>query len=241
MQEQQKKKRGRKPKENSPSKSYFLEEQENAIKLYKSNISTYDKNRIFKSIIDPALKKLIKGVMGRPEYQKLGATGVNVSQLQEDTYFHVLFQFEKFDPNRLGKSGDPVKAYSYFSTIAKNYILQFKKNHDRFIANHGTRVDETTLGDVLVSSSNKIGAFEDLKSSISQIVDYSLTNTKLSKQDKLVGESLKYMLENWHKIEFETKNEFVRILCSYCGLKPTVVARAMKKFKTLISEKGVLN
>ena len=55
-------KRGRKPKER---KGYFYEEEENAIVKYINETNQEEKNKIFNSVLYPALTKMIESIIRR--------------------------------------------------------------------------------------------------------------------------------------------------------------------------------
>lgn len=233
------KRRGRKPNPESPiSKIYFGDKEEEAIRIYLSGtLSKKLKNDLFQAQIEPKLKDLVKGVMRMPKFQKL--IGINIEQLEEDAYYHLIFQLEKFNPERISaKTGQKVKAYSYFGTIVKNYILGAKIQSDTKIAEHGGDLDVDEMSETLSLPDDSKNAehFYTFKEEIIIKLDKALTNKRLNKNDLVVGSTLKYMLTNWDKLEFHTKNEFVRLLGYYTQLNPAIVARSLKKFKSFIVE-----
>jgi hypothetical protein len=227
------KKRGRKPNPGSVSKdTYFGEREEQTIKVYlNKNTSELQKNELFETIINPCIKKLVEGIMTMPMFQKI--IGVNKDQLKEDAYYHLIFQMEKFKPDTIGKSGLPVKAYSYFGTVVKNYILAIKIANDANIANHGGVLDIDEIGDVISDNRRGPNDFNEFKELVVDVLEKAIDVKRLNKNDLIVGNTLKYMLVNWDKLEFQSKNEFIRLLCHYTQLSPPVVARSLKKFKTL--------
>jgi hypothetical protein len=229
------KKRGRKPDPNGP-KQYFGEREEKAIVEYLSTHDTELKNKLFRDIIDPALRHLVKGVMRMPKFQKI--VGIPLDILEEDAYYHVVFSLDKFEAGRLNEAGQPVRAYSYYGTCAKNYILGEKIRLDKLIAEQGgLPVDITELNDYGVSDDESEKEFEELREDIGREIDKVIEQRRMNQNDLAVGASLKYMLTNWHAIEFQSKNEFLRLLCQYCQLEPPVVGRSLKKFKTAIYDK----
>lgn len=236
MEENQKpepKKRGRKPKPGSVSKdSYFGEREEIAIKDYLSGkLSPAEKNELFKKIIHPCLDKLVDGIMTMPKFQKI--LGISREQLKEDAYYHLIFQLEKFKPDKIGKTGEIVKAYSYYGTVVKNFILGLKIFNDGNIAHHGGMLDVDTLGDHIPDNRRGPDDFEDTRNALILQLEKAVEAKRLNKNDLIVGNTLKYMVANWHKLEFQSKNEFVRLLCHYTQLNPPVVARSLKKYKLL--------
>jgi len=217
----------------NPPKGYF-EEAEEAIREYLTTCNQERKNQLFQKTIDPALKKLVKGVMRMPKFQKI--IGIPLDELEEATYYHIVFQLERFDLNRMGKDGELVKAFSYFGTCAKNHILAAKIAADKKIAKYGGIVNIAEVKSDISQSKSDFRDFEDLKVEIVNILTKLPSKCKLTKNDIIVNNSLTYMLNNWHSIDFQDKNEFVRLLVSYTHLSPSVVSTSLKKIKTLITQ-----
>lgn len=226
------KKRGRKPNPDSPVKRYFGEKQEEAIKKYLTVATVEEKNILFRDIIDPALRQLVKGVLRMPKFQKI--IGLTIPEVEESAYYHVVFNLEKFKTERLGKDGKPSKAYSYYGTVVKNHILALKQEADKRIDRYGGIIDIDDIGEHIPDKSRDEKSFEEVKKQLNSELDRVINTKKLNKNDVVVGNTLKYMLTNWHKLEFQNKNEFVRLLCHYTQLKPPVVARSLKKFKAIV-------
>lgn len=230
----EKAKRGRKPStERKVDDDYFGQAEEDAVKTFLTSTSEKEKNQLFTEVIQPALKQLVKGIMRMPMFQKI--IGIPLDDLEERAFYHVVFQITKFHPDKIGKDGKPVKAFSYLGTCCKNFILGEKIKADKKIAMHGETLDIDLLGDLIPEAGgNKTVEFEELKKQIILKLDSTLEKQKLTKADQTVGHTLKYMFTNWHKIEFQSKNEFIRQIGHYTQLDPTIVARSLKKFKHII-------
>ena len=85
-------KRGRKPKER---KGYFYEKEEQAIIDYISSESQEEKNRIFNSILMPALTKMIESIIRR---YKLFVPDEEFPQTFNDTISYLLTKINHFKP-----------------------------------------------------------------------------------------------------------------------------------------------
>ena len=85
-------KRGRKPKER---KGYFYEEEEEAIVKYINETNLDEKNRIFNSILYPALTKMIESIIRR---YKLFVPDEEFDQNFSDTISYLLTKINHFRP-----------------------------------------------------------------------------------------------------------------------------------------------
>lgn len=230
---------GREKKPGSPLE-YFGEREEAAIERYLDpTISEVERNKIYKTIIGPCLRKLVKGVLKMPKFQKI--IGKSIEELEEEAYYHVLFQVPKFTPGRIGISGQPVKAYSYLGTCAKHFILHEKIKSDSLIARYGGMLDSDDLAEVIVEKQQvDIQAFEELKKEIIFKIEKQLANKKNTECDILVGNCLKYMLINWHKMSFNSKNDFMRLLSYISGVDQVSIAKTFKKLKINLITAGLV-
>ena len=89
-------KRGRKPKER---KGYFYEKEENAIVQYINEKNAEEKNRIFNTILYPALTKMIESIIRR---YKLFVPDEDFEQNFNDTISYLLTKIDHFKPRITG-------------------------------------------------------------------------------------------------------------------------------------------
>ena len=85
-------KRGRKPKER---KGYFYEKEEQAIVDYTTTRDIEEKNRIFNTILLPALTKMIESIIRR---YKLFVPEEEFQQTFNDTISYLLTKINNFKP-----------------------------------------------------------------------------------------------------------------------------------------------
>ena len=232
---------------------YFEQEQEQAIIRYNTlGIEQKEKNKLFKDIIGTCFKKTILGVLEMPKFRHL-PKALNRDELIEQTYFRLVEKIYKFTPGKIGKNGQPVKAFSYFSTVAKNFILEQITKHNKVIkhkADVETSIDLAILSEDTLSKISKndfqeillddyVTSFVTSKKYIIDLVteliieEESKTDKKDSDLIKL-GYCLKYLLDKWDKIEFKKKNEFMRILTLYTSFNQQKVSFLFKKFKVFV-------
>lgn len=227
---------------------YFTDEHENAIvKFNDPETSDSEKLILYEKYIEVGFRRIISGVLEMSMFHNLGK--MNRINLIEDTYNRLIEKMKRFTPGRIGKSGKPVKAYSFFSTIAKHFILEQKIKHEKVVrhkADVESSIDLTILSeDTLqkMSNYNKEEVFLDSTENIFNETKEKI-NKKIEKLIKIeenkdkpdldfvkIGYCLKYIINKWDRIQFEKKNEFMRILTSYTGLKQQQVSLIFKKYR----------
>ena len=102
---------------------YFGIETEQAIRDYIKCPNEAEKQSIYLHRIMPAFLKLTENIVNMPRFnfKKMG----DFNSLQDEVMAHLYSNIEKFNPLRLSKkSKKRVKAFSYFGTVAKNYLVQ---------------------------------------------------------------------------------------------------------------------
>lgn len=187
-------KRGRKPK--NERKGYFYEEQEEAVKRYLE-ADVDERNEIFNTVLKPAFTKMIESIIRR---YKLYVPEEEFEETFNDTLSFLSSKMANFDPSKHHK------AYSYYGTICKNYLIykinQFRKKiernepyddtYERFqndINYSETEQSEKTLAEELV---------EKIVAKIKEMIDDESLN--LNDNEKKVGLALCELFENWEDI-----------------------------------------
>jgi hypothetical protein len=110
---------------------YFTQATEDAIVLYNNTVNTELKSRIYNDKIHYAFFKLTENIIHTFKFYYTEVD--NIEDLQHEVITFLLSKIHLFDPSR------GAKAYSYFGTITKRYlILSNQKNYKK-------RIDTTGL------------------------------------------------------------------------------------------------
>ena len=104
------KKKGRKPKQ----ANYFDVREETAVVKFLLTESSEEKNKIYNEFLRNPLDKMISSIIRR---YKLYRKDMDFIEIHTDTHYFLMTKIDKFKPEK-GK-----KAYSYFGTICKNYLM----------------------------------------------------------------------------------------------------------------------
>ena len=104
------KKRGRKAKQ----ENYFDVREENAVRLFLVETSVDERNKIYNQYLRDPLDKMISSIIRR---YKLYRKDMDFEEIHVDTHSFLMTKIDKFKPSK------EKKAYSYFGTICKNYLM----------------------------------------------------------------------------------------------------------------------
>src|SRR6185312_1126411 len=114
---------------------YFTEYEEKEILRYNDpNTSDIERTKIYKNVIETTFRKTVLGVLEMKKFHHLPRS-MNREQLIEDTFYRLIEKIDKFTPGMVGKNGTATKAFSYYSTVAKNFILEKKLRHEKILEN----------------------------------------------------------------------------------------------------------
>jgi predicted SprT family Zn-dependent metalloprotease len=166
------KKRGRK----AVKENYFDIREETAVRNFLLADSSYDKNKIYNEFLKGPLDKMISSIIRR---YKLYRKDMDFNEIHTDTHSFLMTKVDKFKPDK------NKKAYSYFGTICKNYLMgQIIKDQ---------------------KETNRKISYEDISSSLEQRPDMSYRiDDDIIESDAII---IKYLQELKDFIDSENLNE----------------------------------
>tara|TARA_B110000503_G_scaffold62963_1_gene99584 strand:+ start:1877 stop:2347 length:471 start_codon:yes stop_codon:yes gene_type:complete len=103
------------PKKKAKTTNYFSHETELAINRYNATEDYEEKNAIYRDEIHYPLFKLTQNLIHTFKFYYTEES--NLEDLQHEVITFLLTKLHKFDPT------NGAKAYSYFGTIAKRYLI----------------------------------------------------------------------------------------------------------------------
>ena len=226
----EKKKKGRKPKNNN----YFDEREETAVKLFLIAESHEEKNKIYNEFLREPLDKMISSIIRR---YKLYRKDMNYEEVHIDTHSFLMTKIDKFKPSK------EKKAYSYFGTICKNYlmgqIMKDQKEMNRKISYEDISSDLSNrpdfayyIEDDSLNSEMIIKKFlEKLKSNLDESID--------NEHEQKLGSAIYDLFENYSLIFPDSnnnkfnKNIILFELREMTNLSTKEIRTSIKKFKKL--------
>lgn len=224
-------KRGRKPSVNN--KNYFTEREERSIVEFLSSDDVDYKNKIFMDILHPAFTKMIESIIRR---YKLFVPDEQYEDTFCDTFSFLFTKLEKFKPGQF-------KAYSYYGTICKNYLMgriqNFNKSQERNPLHSAVPGGFNSL---------KYSDYEDEKEHIASEIIAKLTKSiskMLEEKDDIplrenevkLGNALVNLFENWDFILTTNgspklnKSAILFFLKEKTGMDAKGIRDNIKKFK----------
>ena len=188
----------KKRKKKATKNWYFTEDTEKAIKLYNSDIDSADKSRIYSAEIKPAFDKLVENIIHTFKFYY--TDGQELKDIQHDVVSFLIEKLPKF-------TSDKGKAFSYFSIVAKNYlILNNNKNYKKLVDSHRISylTEDSTYAETLIEDVEDVEAYDF----IDHFVQYFNDNLEKSipkKSDQLIANAVIELFRKRDNLEIFNK------------------------------------
>jgi hypothetical protein len=224
------KKKGRKPKQ----KNYFDIPEEDAVIRFLS-VETYEeKNKIYNEFLKKPLDKMISSIIRR---YKLYRKDMDFTEIHIDTHSFLITKIDKFKPSK-GK-----KAYSYFGTICKNYlmgqIIKDQKETNRKISYEDISYNLENNPSYSYDIDSDIVDSESVIKKFLLNLDYFLETENLSENEIKLGHALYELFDNYENIFIGNdnnkfnKNIILLSLREMTNLTTKEIRGSMKKYRIM--------
>jgi hypothetical protein len=224
----------KKIRKNQKKKGYFYEEQEQAVVDFLNETDPIIKNQIFSEKLWEPITTMVESIIRR---YKLFVPDEVYEDTFYDTISFLMTKLDKFEPGKY-------KAYSYYGTICKNYLIGKIQNFTK------TQERNPLYGDVAggfnkLEFSSVMDVFESnvADESIQKLIDKLKSMIKekdtipLKENETKLGEALITLFENWDYILTTdgspklNKSAILLFLKDNTGLDAKGIRDNIKKFK----------
>ena len=224
------KKKGRKPTQ----ENYFDVREELAVVNYLTATTFEEKNKIYNDFLRKPLDKMISSIIRR---YKLYRKDMDFYEIHIDTHSFLMTKIDKFKPAK------EKKAYSYFGTICKNYlmgqIIKDQKETNRKISYEDISYDLENNDEYSYSiESDGIDAPTIIANFLKELDEF-VKNENLSDNELKLGHALYDLFENYQSIFIGNdnnkfnKNIVLLSLREMTNLSTKEIRSSMKKYKSM--------
>lgn len=229
----------RKRRSKNGTRMYFTQDTEDAIIQYNKEQNEDVREKIFREKIYQPFQKLVENVFNTFKFSYF-ETGPQ--DVQRECLTHLVANMHKFDPNRKSKT-DPKKkskAYSYFSIIAKHYLILLNNtNYKKF--NQNVEIsedrDENT---VQLQQNDKYYVQQEMNDFIRLIVEFWEKNVDkifTKQRDLNIANAVVNLFRNSDRIDAYNKKAlylYIREMASCKTQQITKVINRMKQYHDTI-------
>ena len=213
-------------------KVYFGQEVQDAIVEYNSSENDNERNHIYGKRIHPAFDKLAENIINTFKFTYFDDPFVDV---KHEVVAFMVMNIHKYDHTKGSK------AFSYFSVVAKNYLILHNNNNYKKLKTH----DELSALDS--AKNKKIHNNVDMKHLTEEVIEYFEINlpTMFKKQrDIKIAYSIIELMKRIDDIEnFNKKSLYILIreMADVNTSHITSVVNVMKKYYKKILNEYYLN
>jgi cell fate (sporulation/competence/biofilm development) regulator YlbF (YheA/YmcA/DUF963 family) len=229
---------------------YFAEREEQAVIDYINSDSYEEKNRIYNEVLIEPFRKMIESILRR---YPIHIGNYDMNEVESNALTHLIDHMVKYNPDKITKSGNKTKAFSYCQTIIRNYYkdhgrksytekkinLPFDDYFDEISENHNYEIafNEYNELEILIGIVTK---------KIEEKIDDDINVMK--KNEIVVGDAIVNVLNNWDVLFMEdtpvgnynkrvtnkfAKNKILFFLKEQTNLTTKEIRIALKPFKNI--------
>lgn len=230
---------------------YFAEREEQAVVNYINSNSFEEKNKIYNEILLEPFRKMIQSILRR---YPIHIGNYDMEEVESNALTHLIEHMVKFNPNKITKSGNKTKAFSYCQTIIRNYYKDHSKKsytEKKINLSFDDYVDEINESseyryELEVDSNYQLEKL--INAVIKSIEDIINNGNTMKKNEIIVGDAIVNVLKNWHLLFMEdspdgkynkrisnkfAKNKILLFLKEQTELSTKEIRVAIKPFKEI--------
>ena len=222
-----------KRKRKKKSKIYFGSETHNAIIKYNHSEDIAFRHKIYTEKIHPAFLKLVENIINT---YKFSYFDYSFGDLQNEVVSNLVINLHKFDETKGSK------AFSYFSVVAKNYLILNNNANYKKMKSHDDIDSLYATGEVDKNIEQSVSA--DIFEKTVNYFDKELENLFPKENDRKIAESILYLCKNKDSIDnFNKKAIYIMIreMTDVKTSKITQVSNVFRKIYPKIQEEVLLH
>ena len=218
--------RKRKPKTKN---NYFTKDTEEAILKYRSCKDQAERNRIYNGEIHYGFYKLVENIIHTFKFYY-----TEVDNIEDLKYEVISFLLQKLDLYNQSKG----KAYSYFGTIAKRYLIIYnQKNYKKFLQkaeiSDKSGDDEESLSSLLIDEGEEDLDKLDVVEAFIAYVDNNLIDLFEKEEEIKVADAVLEIFKKRENIDIFNKKAVFIYVKEITDCQSNTITKVIKKLKTI--------
>lgn len=230
---------------------YFAEREEQAVIDYINSDSLEEKNKIYNEILIEPFRKMIQSILRR---YPIHIGNYDMEEVESNALTHLIEHMVKFNPNKITKSGQKTKAFSYCQTIIRNYYKDHSRKsytEKKTVLSFDDYVDEINENieyTYEMELENQHQLEKLINGVVKKIEDRIDNDPTIKKNELLVGDAIANVLKNWQVLFMEdspegryekrvtnkfAKNKILLYLKEQTGLSTKEIRIGIKPFKEI--------
>lgn len=221
--------------------NYFTSKTQDAIVRFNACEDYKEKNKIFEKEINYAFNKLVESLIFS---LKLKSRLQDYETLKYNTIGDLVLKIHLFDGTRKSKDGKLAKAYSFFNTVAKNFILMELKKEKRSESfqdlDNDTERDKNSIDSQLILE--KFATYDDVnernefRKIIMDFLQAEQNKCNLSIDEKIL-DAIEFAFKNCYETGIRNKKSLFLYLREFTGLTTTEISDFLNRFRGKLKAK----
>lgn len=220
-------------KRRASSRNYFTKETEQAIIDYNNSTDDVERNRIYKEKIEYPLDKLAENIINRFKFPYMDSSFQDV---KDQVVSFLVLNLHKYSENK-------GKAFSYFSVIAKNYLILHNNNRYKqekrsvYLSdeiNGNTSIEEVMIVDVDLEEHK-----EDMREFTQLMLafwEHNLTRVFKKDRDIQIADAILELFRRAENIENFNKKALYLMIREMTGFQTSNITKVVNKMSEYMEE-----
>jgi len=224
------------PKAKKKRKVYFGQEVQDAIIRYNQSTDDEERNVIYRDEIHRAFDKLAENIINTFKFSYFD---YGFNDVKHEVVAFLVMNIHKYDHTKGSK------AFSYFSIVAKNYLILHNNNNYKKLKTHD---DIDAVGNKLKNlSSEKKSYINDLLDETIRYFEYKISSLFRKKKDLDIAYAIIELIKRRDEIENFNKKSLYILIREMTNVNTSHITKVMNVFRShypkIINEfdsKGIL-
>jgi hypothetical protein len=215
--------RKRKPKE---PRIYFTQKTENAIIKYLATEGTNERNEIYNKYIQYSFYKLAENIIHTFKFYYTDSD--TIEELKHEVVTFLLEKLHLYNPTK-------GKAFSYFGTIAKRYLIVYNENNYKKLQDSIDigEIDESEHTVEVIDDDNNSYAFDSFINQYVKYIDANLTQLFPKSNDAKTADAIVELFRKRETLEVFNKKALYIYIREMIDISTPQITKIIKKLDTL--------
>lgn len=210
-----------KPKKKSTKNYYFTSKVDDAIKILNCTEDRSERDKIYRTDIQPAFEKLVENIIHTFKFYY--TDGQSLKDLQHEVVSFLIEKLPKF-------TADKGKAFSYFSIVAKNYlILSNNKNFKKLVDSE--QIEAISEKGLLITTDEPTTSVENFVLEMVDYFDQNLEKVYPKRNDQLVAGAIIELFRKKESLEIFNKKALYIYIREMTNANTQFVTKVVKSLK----------
>ena len=223
--------RKRKPKTKI---DYFTQDTQNAILEYRASKSQDERNKLYNTQIHYGFYKLAENIIHTFEFYHTDVE--NIEDLKYEVISFMLQKLHLYDPEK-------GKAYSYFGTIAKRYLITYcQRNYNKQVEKKSLENVDNDKGTINILITDPNEGEIDRSDVVQELIDFleaQIFNIFEREDELKAADALLEILKRSDKLDISNKKVLYAYMKEITDVKSATITNVISKVKLVY--KAILN